>query len=276
MDTKPDAFSASCFYYHHAKLAEEFAGILHKQQDFIRFAKLAERIKDAIVYKYNVRNTGRFDNATQSAQTLALWYNLAPDKDAAFNVLMSEYARHNMHLSTGIFSTKMMFDVLRENNKNDIAYTIANQKDYPGWGNMLSNGATTLWETWAYPEEGPSQNHPMFGSVDEWFYRSLLGINSAAPGFEKIIIKPQPAGDLTWAKGSYQSIRGEIVSDWKKTANSFSLHVVIPANTKALIYIPSKENTSVTENNTAVKVSRYEDGYAVIETGSGEYNFIVK
>ena len=58
------------------------------------------------------------------------------------------------HLSTGIFQRRMMFDVLRENDMNDVAYRIANQPDYPGWGNMVENGATTLWETWAYPESG--------------------------------------------------------------------------------------------------------------------------
>jgi len=181
-----------------------------------------------------------------------------------------------MHLATGIFSTKMMFDVLRENNMNDVAYTIANQKTYPGWLYMLDNGATTLWETWAYPESSPSQNHPMFGSVEEWFYRSLLGINPAAPGFEKIIIKPQPAGDLIWAKGNYQSVRGNIVSEWEKDGNTFSLHVVIPANTTALVYIPSKESAVITEGVAAIKPLRYEDGYTVIETGSGEYHYVVK
>ena len=140
---------------------------------------------------------------------------------------------------------------------------------------MLANGATTLWETWAYPESGPSQNHPMFGSVDEWFYRSLLGINSAGPGFEKITIKPQPAGDLTWAKGSYHSIRGTIVSDWKKQGNMFTLHVTIPPNTKAVVYVPAKQNATIMESGFSVRVSRYEDGYAVIETGSGDYEYSV-
>jgi alpha-L-rhamnosidase len=82
---------------------------------------------------------------------------------------------------------------------------------------MLDNDATTLWESWAKPSSS-SYNHPMFGSVDEWFYKSILGINAAAPGFEKIIIKPQPVKELTWAKGTYQSIRGIISSDWKKKA----------------------------------------------------------
>ncbi len=276
LDPKPEAFSASVFYYHHVCLAAEFAGILHKKDDSLKYDKLAKRIKDAIVRKYLVPNTGRFDNATQSAQIFALWYHLSPKKDSTFKVLMNEFARHNWHLSTGIFSTKMMFDVLRENDKNDIAYTIANQRNYPGWFNMIANGATTLWETWAYPEESPSQNHPMFGSVDEWFYRSLLGINAAAPGFEKIIIKPQPVKDLTWAKGSYQSIRGKIISDWKTDGNNFMLDVSIPPNTKATIYIPSKENGAITENGKAKQVLRYEKGYTLVEVGSGNYSFMTE
>ena len=113
----------------------------------------------------------------------------------------------------------------------------------------------------------------MFGSVDEWFYRSLLGINPAAPGFKKIMIHPQPAGDLQWAKGSYQCMYGTIVSDWKKSGNGISLHVVIPANTSALVYVPCKENTVVMEGNNKAVVSRYEQGCAVVAIGSGEYFF---
>ncbi len=273
LDTKPESFSASVFYYHHAKLAEEFAGILGKQEDAVKYAKLADKIKDAILNRYYIANTGRFDNATQSAQILALWYGLSPQKDSTFKILMNEFARHNWHLSTGIFSTMMMFDVLRENDMNDVAYKIANQRDYPGWGNMIAKGATTLWETWAYPESGPSQNHPMFGSVDEWFYRSLLGINAAAPGFEKIIIKPQPAGDLKWAKGSYNSVSGKIESDWKIDGTNFLLNVSIPGNTQATIYIPSKENAFITESGNTVHAIRYEKGYAIVEVGSGDYSF---
>ena len=138
---------------------------------------------------------------------------------------------------------------------------------------MLQNDATTLWESWEFPETSPSRNHPMFGSVDEWFYRSLLGINPAAPGFEKIIIKPQPTADLLWAKGSYNSIRGMIVSDWKLNGNNFTINVSIPANTKATIYIPSKMNGEILESGKPVKVLRYEKGYAVVETGSGNYSF---
>jgi alpha-L-rhamnosidase len=187
-------------------------------------------------------------------------------------VLLSEYERHNRHVSTGIFACKMAFDVLRENNRNDVAYHVADQRDYPGWGFMLAGGATTLWESWEYPDNASSQNHPMFGSTEEWFYRSLLGINAAKPGFKEIIIKPQPAGNLQWAKGSYQSIRGKIVSDWKIEGNMYSLSVEIPANTSATVYVKTTNQESVKADGQATYIG-YEDGYAVYKAPSGKYNF---
>jgi alpha-L-rhamnosidase len=274
LDPKPEALTATAFYYHHVLMGAEFAGILGKQEDSIKYAKLAQRIKGAITGKYLVPGTGRFDNGTESAQLFALWYGLSPEKENSIKVLVQEFERHNWHVSTGIFSTKMLFDVLRENDMNEEACRIAQQKDYPGWINMLNHGATTLWEAWHDPGTVYSANHPMFGSIDEWFYRSLLGINAAAPGFKKIIIKPQPAGGINWAKGSYQSVMGVIKSDWKKEGDKFSLQVSLPANTNAAIFIPSKQNSVITESGKPVNVQRYEKGYAVVEVGSGEYTFV--
>ncbi len=276
LDTKPEALTASCFYYHHLLLAATFAGILQQHSDSTRFAALAATVKDAIIQKYLVKGTGRFDNATQSAQIFALWYAISPEKEKSIQVFMNELRRHNGHLATGIFSTKMMFDVLRENDLNDTAYNIVNQLTYPGWGYMLQQGATTLWETWQYPESGPSQNHPMFGSVAEWFYRSLLGINPGLPGFKKIIIKPQPAGDLTWAKGNYQSVRGNISSAWSKTGGRFELHVSIPVNTVAEIWVPAPRDANITENGKVLQQLSYSNGYFITNIGSGNYNFVVE
>lgn len=281
LDTKPESFTASLFYYHHIKLLAEFAATLGNTTDAQTYSRLATDIQNAIVSKYLVRNTGRFDNATQSAQVFALWYDIVPEKEKAnaFAFLKSEFERHDWHLATGLFATKMMFDVLREKNENELAYRVANQRSFPGWGYMIEKGATTVWESWAYSDNEYSQNHPMFGSVSEWFYRSLLGINAAAPGFEKIIIRPQPVGDLTSASGSYQSIRGKIVTDWKIVNGNFNMHVEIPANTTAEIWVPLKEGTTVTENGKPIndtdgfRLIKTGNGYAVFETGSGSYNF---
>lgn len=273
IDPRPEALSATAFYYHHAKLAAEFAGLLGKTGDSVRYSKLSEQIKRSIVRQFYIQGTGRFDNATQSAQLFALWYDLSPEPEKTLQVFYDELRRHKDHLSTGIFTTQMFFDVMRMLDKNETAYTVVNQKDFPGWGYMLDKGATTLWESWDFPETSPSRNHPMFGSVDEWFYRSLLGINAAAPGFKKIIIKPQPAGDLRWAKGGYESIRGKISSEWRIEDDKFFLNVTIPPNTSAEIWIPAKANSTVTEDDKPIQGVRFQNGYAVFYTGSGSYAF---
>lgn len=272
LDPKAEAFSACAFYYQHVKLAAEFAGMLNKKEDSIKYAKLANDIKRRTVAKYYIPGTGRFDNGTQAAQIFALWYGFSPDKEKTIEVLKQEFERHNWHVSSGIFGVMMMFDVLRQLDHNDWAYAVANQRDYPGWGYMLENGATTLWESWEYPDNGPTQNHPMFGSIDEWFYRSILGINAAAPGFSKIVIRPQPTGDLTWAQGSYNSVYGRIASDWKILDGKFQLNVAIPANTEAEIWIPSSGEAREL-NGAAIGSVRKEGGYEVVRVGSGVYSF---
>ncbi|GAB3249669.1 glycoside hydrolase family 78 protein [Larkinella harenae] len=281
LDTKPEALTASSFYYHHLRLAAEFAGLLAKTEDSTKYARRAAQTKGAILQTYLVPRTGRFDNATQSAQVFALWYGFAPEseKAAAFQRLEEEIARHKGHVSTGLFATKMLFDVMRTENRNDLAYRIMNQRDFPGWGYMLEKGATTIWETWAYSDNVYSQNHPMFGSATEWFYRSLLGINPLAAGFERVQLKPQPTQDLTWAKGHYASVRGKIGSDWKIENGRFQWQVSVPPNVQAEIWVPAKANSAVQESGKPasevpeLRFLRTENGYAVYESGSGVYSF---
>jgi alpha-L-rhamnosidase len=144
---------------------------------------------------------------------------------------------------------------------------------------MLANGATTLYESWTYPDTVASQNHPMFGSISEWYYKSLLGINSTAPGFRKFEIKPQPTGDLTWAKGHYDAVIGRISSEWKIEGTHFYLNVAVPANTQATIYVPSLSGKPVLESGQPVEKSPFlkflgnKDGYSIFEAKSGNYSF---
>lgn len=278
---KSHGLTASVFCYLHVTLAKEFAGILGHQEDEREYALLADDIKKAVVVKYADPGTGTFAKGTQSDQLFALWSGMADDAgyEGAFAQLISAFEQKNRHLSTGIFATKMLFDVLRTNNRNDLAYRIANQKDFPGWGYMIEKGATSLWETWAYSDNVYSQNHPMFGSVDEWFYRSLLGINAGSPGFRKIVIKPQPVNGLTYAKGSFRSPYGLIESDWQTSGKQFNLKVSIPVNTKAEIWVPAGDASEVKEGGKTtgeireIKFLRMEEGYAVFATGSGQYNW---
>lgn len=283
LDEKPIALTSSLFYYHHLKLFAEFAGIVDKKEKEEDYKRRSEIIRQKIIQQF-FQEDGQMDNGTQTAQLFALWYQIIKDNEAReslLNKLEESFAKQGWHLSTGIFGTKMLFDVLRDLEKEDWAYEIANQRTFPGWGYMLEHGATTLWETWAYSDNVYSHNHPMFGSINEWFYRSILGINLAEPGFNKIVIRPQLPEGLSWASGHYDSIHGRIGSTWKIDKGVFYLDVEIPVNTTAEIWLPKKQGEIVHVDGLLLDASGRiletdaESNHIIARIGSGKYSFQV-
>jgi alpha-L-rhamnosidase len=281
---KPVALTSTAFYYYNAKLCAEIAKTLGRTQDAARYDKLANVIMQAFNNKFLNPSSGVYDTGTQACQAFALYFNLAPaeQRDKVAQVLVRDIMeKNNGHLTTGIFGTKYMLDALTEVGKADVAYTIVNQRTFPGYGYMIENGATTIWESW---DAGGSHNHPMFGSVSEWFYRALGGINPApdAVGFDKIIIRPQVVPDLTWAKATYRSVRGDITVNWKRESETLILDVTIPVNAAAIVYVPTTDAAGVTESGkkpdqaNGIKPLRTEGKWAVFEVGAGKYSFASK
>ena len=225
----------------------------------------------------------------QACQVMPLMTGIVPDD--LRNTIMKKLedailVKGKGHLDTGMLGTYFLIQYLQQTGRNDLLYTIANQKTYPGWGYMLSRGATTLWEQW---NGYWSQVHSCFTSPGGWFYQGLAGIrpDPAGPGFKKIIIKPAVVGDLTWVKCSYDSIHGRIVSNWRREgdtstgpgAGKLTMDVTIPPNTTATVYVPARDAAFVTESGKpaaeaeGVKFLRMENGAAVFEVASGSYQF---
>jgi alpha-L-rhamnosidase len=124
---------------------------------------------------------------------------------------------------------------------------------------------------------------PLGGGLGYWFYYALAGIrpDPDGPGFRKIIIRPDMVPGLSQASGEYRSVNGIIRSDWKQEEGRITLEVDIPANTTATVYLPAEDAGRITEGGKPVKgrkefgTVRSENGYSVITTGSGQYQFIV-
>ena len=279
---KPRALTGTGFYYLNAKLLANLGRALGKAADAAEADALAQTISAAFNRKFLARGTGRYDQATQACQAFALYLGLVPpeEQERALAVLVRDIEEaHAGHLTAGIFGTKFMLQALADSGRAEVAFRVANQSTFPGWGYMLEKGATTLWEHWEFSDNTFSHNHPMFGSVSEWFYRALAGINAApdAVGFDKIVIRPQPVGDLSWVKASYDSVRGKVVSEWRREASEFSLHVRIPVGTEATVVLPAKGGTPIREGGSpleradGVKLLRRNEGNAVLAIGAGEY-----
>ena len=182
------------------------------------------------------------------------------------------------HLDTGMLGTYFLMNYLMEIGRNDLLWLVVTQKDYPGWGFMIDQGATTWWEQW---NGYWSQIHSCFTSLDGWFYQGLAGIrpDELEPGFKKVIIKPAIVGDLTWVKCYHDSPYGRIVSNWKREDQKLTMEVTSPANTTATVYVPASDAGSVSESGkpaakaAGVKFLRIENGAAVYAVGSGYYQF---
>ena len=259
-----------------------------------RSARVLGKTQEAEQYKAKIDKTRKLIHTTfydarkqfygldeQAYQVLPLMTGSVPDDLVATVQKKLEeiiLVKSKGHLDTGMLGTYFLINYLQETGRNDLLYTIFNQKTYPGWGYMLEQGATTVWEQW---NGHASQIHACFISPGNWFYQGLAGIrpDESGPGFKKFIIKPAVVGDLAWVKCGYDSIHGRIVSNWKREGNNLTMDVTIPANTTATVYIPAKDATGVTESGKpaakaqGMKFLRMENNAAVYAVGSGTYRF---
>jgi len=109
--------------------------------------------------------------------------------------------------------------------------------------------------------------HYSFGAVARWMFQTVAGIDMAEPGFQRLLIHPQPAVGLTWVKAGYGSIHGRIATEWKTADGKLTLTVSIPANTTATVVLPAPDPAAVTEGGRAVGKA---DGVRVLGGSNGE------
>ena len=276
------------YYYHLLRLVARYARMLDKQQDAAELERLAAQMRDAFEKKFYSAEAGYYSNGTQTSSILPLAFGMTPEanRKRVFDRLIDKIEREsNGHVGTGLVGAQWLMRTLSDNGRPDVALEIAGQKTYPGWGYMIEKGATTIWELWNGDTADPamnSMNHVMqIGDLGVWMYEYLAGIRSdpEQPGFKRIIVRPYPAGDLTFVKASHQSMHGKIASQWKREAGRFTLDIAIPANTTAVVYVPAKQAAAVTESGQpaasakGVKFVGMENGAAVYEVGSGTYSF---
>ena len=284
----PKDLLATAFWAYDAKLMSEMAGAIGRNDDQRSYLELFSAVKSAFQKKY-ISEDGHVFGETQTGYVLGLAFDLIPDnlRDRGARYLVDDIKKRNGHLSTGFIGVKYLNPVLSDNGYLDVAYKLLFNKTFPSWGYPILNGATTIWERWdgwtkekGFQDAGMNSfNHYSMGSVGEWLYRYVGGIDlhPDAVAYKKMIIHPRPNSGLKFANAEYASIYGLIKSAWKLTAGRINLDVVVPANTSAIVYVPTSDVKSVHENGSVkladAKFLREEAGCAVFEVGSGSYKF---
>ncbi|MBP6963580.1 MAG: family 78 glycoside hydrolase catalytic domain [Armatimonadetes bacterium] len=296
VETPRDLISTGGFY-RCSWLTARMAEILGHPEDVRVYDRLCRRIAEAFHAKFFNAETNNYGNGSQYSNAWPLYLGIVPaDRhDAVVQNLVNDIeVNRKGHLSTGFLGARYLLEVLCQEGHADVAYTIVTQKDYPGWGYMIANGATTVWELWvkATGNGMNSANHPAFGFVDGWFYRALAGIkpDDMVGGFERFDIKPFVVGDLNEAKAEINTVRGPVASHWKRSKDGLTLDVTIPANSHASVWVPKVgiadpevrigrtpvwRKGKLVPGTPGIHAASDAGGWVRFEVGSGEYSFLV-
>jgi alpha-L-rhamnosidase len=268
----------------------EIAGATGRAGEAAGYRALAGKLRSSFSSAF-VAADGQVTSGTQTAYVLALHMNLVPDelREAAADRLVAAIRAAGWHLTTGFAGVGYLLPVLSSAGYDAAAYRLLEQASPPSWRYMIDAGATTIWERWdgwtaergfASPEMN-SFNHYALGSVGEWLYRFLLGIDQepGTAGFGRLLLRPHPGGSLDWARGTYSSVRGPVASGWRRDSGWFTFSLGLPPNVTASVRIPSDDPAAVRDRAGAgpVSVAGYPGApgatEAVFAVGPGSHEF---
>lgn len=284
------------YYYYNCVLLSKIASKLGYNKDSKNYRDLSEIIKENYIRRYFNPKTYLFgtEETYQTYQLVALVGDLIPDgyRDKVFETVTSDIRARENHLHTGIIGTKYLWSVLVQGGEHQLAYEVATQTTYPSYGFWLKNQSTTFPEDW---DGRASHNHQMFGTVTEYFYKFLGGIQSpmegkTTVGYKNIHIEPYIPNGLTSVSAKIETISGNVVSNWSKEGNTLFHEATIPANSTATLALPipthepkvSESNRVIWDRNSflegilGIHAMEIEGHRIMIKLGSGKYNFKIE
>lgn len=298
----PVELTSTWYFYHDTVLLGRIAAAIGRKEDQRALEALALNIRVAFNHaflkdgEYEVNRFAPVDRSPgQTSNALPLYLDMVPAEakpKVVERLLHGVVNEQDYHLDTGILGTRYLLDVLSDLGHTDVAFRVAAQRTYPGWGYMVEEGATTLWERWENIGGGGmnSHNHIMLGSVDAWFYRVLAGLSSLSPGWKQIRFKPPVIEGLHSAQASLRSVRGTLSISWVRRVEDFLMTVVVPVGSFGTVYVPlQREDQAVLLDGVSLwpgmeprgplqprcELVGREANYVILTVGSGTFEFRV-
>jgi alpha-L-rhamnosidase len=271
----------NCYRVYLWQLVENMAAALGRTGEAEHARQRVAAIRPAVHAAFYDAAKQRYVIDEQIYYAMPLLTGVTPESErpaVMSNLVKCLVEKNKGHVDTGMLGTRFLLRFLSDAGRDDLVLAFYQKRDYPGWGYMVEQGATTLWEQW---NGYWSQIHSCFTSADTWLYQGLAGIrpDPAAPGFKNVILRPAVVGDIAWVKAVHDGPYGRIACNWQREGDQLTLCVTIPANTTATVHVPAMDAAAVTEGGSpiekvqGVKLLRMENNAAVYEVGSGSYRF---
>jgi len=289
-ETPPDVLGTAYLAYD-CSLMARIASVLGRDADASHYRRLFDFVRSAFCREF-VDSEGRIAGRTQTAYVIALHMDLLPEdlRPLAALHLVNDIRQRDGHLSTGFIGVGYLCPVLTRAGYPEVAYQLLLNETFPSWGYSIAHGATTIWERWdGWTDHKGFQdptmnsfNHYSLGSVGEWLYRYVAGIDveQEGAGFKHFLLRPYPDERLGFVRARFESPFGCIASEWRIEGGTFYWNVVVPPNTTATIYVPSAGAGDVVAGDegkgtaaSALRRLRQEDGWDVFAAGAGRYKF---
>ncbi len=189
-------------------------------------------LADKYVYK-----DGVFDE--QEADVFLLYMGAVKGEKAkdTLNKLIEKIEKRGYTFNSGLVGTELLFKLLDREDRNDVAFKMLSTTEYPSFGYMYKQGATTLWETW---EGTGGKTHTSFSAIGAWYIYGLAGIKPDG-GYKTFTIRPHFAEELSFVDAELDTEYGKISVKWERKEEEISLCVKVPFNTCAKLRVFGKE-----------------------------------
>ena len=247
-------FVNNCYRIYCYDIMAKAAHVIGREDEANQFAQTAKRLRPIVHKRFYKPEKKSYAQDRQVDLHMALMVDLMPKelKPQILETLEDNIVkRHKGHLSVGLVGTYFQAKQLIRDDRQDLLFLMHTQHDFPSYGFMLENGATTTWEYWWGRR---SRMHNCYNGPAIWFYRGLSGIrpDPTCPGYRHFFVRPACLETLTHVRAHYDSVQGRIVSNWHRLGDRLIFEIVVPANTTATVELPVEDGSKVAESGNPV------------------------
>ena len=292
----PHVYFQTLYYLLDSRLLAQMAHVLGRSSDDAAYSGLAHEIQASFTATYFDAATDTYGPKTQLAYAMPLVLGIVPEghEQAVLSKLVADVVAHQDHVTTGFVGTSFVYQALGLYHRDDVALAIAQRTDYPSFGYMVENGPGTIWEKWpnsSAPDGTSSKDHiGLAGSIGQWYYQHLAGIQPGSAGWRTFTLAPSIAGDLTHVSATQQTVRGTVASSWRLDGSTLVYRAQVPVGSKATIELPLPGGARSTvresgrrilldgrlaDSDSGLTVHGVSDGALRLTAGSGSYTFTV-
>ena len=243
----PGVVMSTGYSYYNCRLLADFARRTGRVEAEAKYTEKAEYVRKAFLDKWFDPETAKVATGSMGCQAFALWLGILPAEyeQKAAEVMRNDLVERGYKFTTGNLNTRYMMDMLTKFGYIEDAWKVVTSDEYPSFGFMLQNEATTIWERFEMKKNPGmnSHNHPMYGAVGYWFYAYLGGIIPTEPGFSRVSIKPYFPEKLLSCHAVVDTVMGDISVRWSKRYGKLYLFVQIPFGVTADVDFGGKVTT---------------------------------